>query len=259
VDEPVAISVDRSRSQLDRVDRILDAFDPGHTSLTLLGLVARTGLPKTTVYRTVRKMAALGWVEYRDGRYAIGARLFERATLAGGHLALRDTVLPFLQELCAATRETASLALLDGCDVLYLEKLVGRRPVPSLSRVGGHMPTLCTALGKTLVAYSPADVTEQIVEAGTTARTPNTLTSPRLLRQQLSRVRQEGIGYDREETEIGVRCVAAPVLVNRSCVAALSLTAPATRLVFAQHGPAVRFAAQQASQAVAERTSNGRA
>src|SRR6476620_8033961 len=135
VDEPVTITSDRSRSQLDRVDRILDAFDPGHTSLTLLGLVARTGLPKTTVYRTVRKMAALGWVEYRDGRYSIGARLFERATLAGGHLALRDTVLPFLQELCAATRETASLALLDGCDVLYLEKLVGRRPVPTLSRV----------------------------------------------------------------------------------------------------------------------------
>ena len=63
MDEPVAISADRSRSQLDRVDRILDAFDPGHTSLTLLGLVARTGLPKTTVYRTVRRMAALGWVE----------------------------------------------------------------------------------------------------------------------------------------------------------------------------------------------------
>ena len=63
------------------------------------------------------------------GRYTIGARLFERATLAGGHLALRDAALPFLQELCAATRETANLALLDGCDVLYLEKLVGRRPV----------------------------------------------------------------------------------------------------------------------------------
>ena len=99
----MAISADRPGPQLDRVDRILDAFDPGHTSLTLLGLVARTGLPKTTVYRTVRKMAALGWVECRGGRYTIGARLFERATLAGGQLALRDAVLPFLQELCGAT------------------------------------------------------------------------------------------------------------------------------------------------------------
>ncbi len=258
MDEPVTITSDRSRSQLDRVDRILDAFDPGHTSLTLLGLVARTGLPKTTVYRTVRKMAALGWVECRDGRYAIGARLFERATLASGHLALRDAVLPFLQDLCGVTRETANLAVLDGCDVLYLEKLVGRRPVTTLSRVGGHMPPLCTALGKALVAYSPTDLAEQIVETGITARTPNTLTSPRVLRQQLSRIREEGIGYDREETEIGVRCVAAPVLVNGSCVAALSLTAPATRLVFAQHAPAVRFAAQQASQTVADRTANGR-
>ena len=215
--------------------------------------------PKTTVYRTIRKMAALGWVECRGSRYVIGARLFERATLAGGQLAVRDAVLPFLQELCAATRETANLAILDGADVLYLEKLVGRQPVPTLSRVGGHMPALCTALGKVLVAYSPNDVAEQIVDVGITARTPNTLTSRRVLWQQVSRVREEGIGYDREETEIGVRCVAAPVLVNGSCAAALSLTAPATRLVFAQYAPAVRFAARQASLAVADRSANGRA
>ena len=127
------------------------------------------------MYRTVRKMAALGWLECRGGRYTIGTRLFERATLAGGHLALRDAALPILQELCAATRETANLAVLDGGDVLYLEKLVGRRPVTTPSRVGGRMPPLCTALGKVLIAYSATEVGEQIVETGLTARTPNTV------------------------------------------------------------------------------------
>lgn len=251
---------DRLRSQLDRVDSILDAFDPHHTSLTLVGLVARTGLPKTTVHRTVQKMKALGWLECRDGRYAIGTRLFERATLAADNLALRAAALPFLQELCATTRETANLAVLDGRDVIYLEKLVGRRPVTTLSRVGGHMPALCTALGKALTAFAPGDVGEQIVEKGIVAMTPNTVTSPRRMRQELARVRDHGISYDREESGIGVRCIAAPVLAaDGSCVAAVSITAPAARLVFAQHAPAVSYAAQQASQAVAGRTAPGRA
>jgi DNA-binding IclR family transcriptional regulator len=250
----VAIISDRPRSPLERVDSILDAFDQDHTSLTLLGLVARTGLPKTTVHRTVHKMVTLGWVEYRRGRYTIGARLFERATLAADQLMLRAAALPFLQELCAATRETVNLAVLDGCEVIYLEKLVGRRPITTMSRIGGHMPALCTALGKSLAAFSPVAVAEQIIDNGSDARTPNTITTPREMRQELARVRGEGISYDREESGIGVRCIAAPVLgANSSCVAAISITAPAGRLLFAQHAPAVRHAAQQASQAMAGR------
>lgn len=246
----VAAIGDRTRSPLERVDSILDAFDPDHTRLTLLGVVARTGLPKTTVHRTLHRMVALGWADYSRGRYTIGARLFERATLAADQVILRAAALPFLQELCAATHETVNLAVLDGCDVIYLEKLVGRRPITTTSRIGGHMPALCTALGKSLVAFSPAEVAEQIIDNGNAARTPNTITSPQRMRQELARVRAEGISYDREESGLGIRCIAAPMLgVDNTCVAAISITAPAGRLVFAQHAPAVRHAAQQASMA----------
>ena len=158
--------------------------------------------------------------------------------LAGGRLALRDAALPILQEVCAVTRETANLAVLDGGEVLYLEKLVGRSPVVTPSRVGGRMPALCTALGKVLTAFSAPEVGEQVIESGLAARTPNTVTSPSALRRELARVRGEGIGFDREETVTGVRCVAAPVLAtDGTCVAAVSITAPADRLVFAQHRP----------------------
>jgi DNA-binding IclR family transcriptional regulator len=248
----MALIADRPRCLLDRANAVLEAFDAEHADLTLLGLVARTGLPKTTVHRTAKKMLELGWLERREGRYGIGTRLFERAMLAAGRLALRDAALPVLQEISAATRETANLAVLEGNEVLYLEKLVGRQPVATLSRVGGRMPALCTALGKILTAFSAPAIGEQVIESGLAVRTPNTVTCPSALRRELARVRGEGIGFDREETVTGVRCVAAPVLTaDGTCVAAVSITAQADRLVFAQMAPAVRYAAQQVSHAIA--------
>ena len=204
----MATIAEHPRCLLDRANAILEAFDAEHAALTLLGLVARTGLPKTTVHRTAKKMLELGWLEHRAGRYAIGTRLFERAMLPSGRLALRDAALPVLQELSAATHETANLAVLEGGEVLYLEKLTGRRPPVTPSRVGGRMPALCTALGKTLAAFSPPEVGEQVMRSGLVARTPNTVTSPSALRRELARVRNEGIGFDREETVSG--CGASP-------------------------------------------------
>jgi hypothetical protein len=75
------------------------------------------------------RVMALGWLGSHEGPYAIGTRLLERATLAGGRLTLRDAALPYRQELYAVTPETVNLAVLDGPEILYLEKLVGRRPV----------------------------------------------------------------------------------------------------------------------------------
>ena len=198
------------------------------------------------MHRTAKKMLELGWLEHRAGRYAIGTRLFERVMLPSGRLALRDAALPVLQELSAATHETANLAVLEGGEVLYLEKLAGRRPPVTPSRVGGRMPALCTALGKTLTAFSPPEVGEQVMQSGLAVKDTEHGDLAVGLRRELARVRNEGIGFDREETVTGVRCIAAPVLAaDGTCFAAVSITAPADRLVFAQMvaGDQVRRAA----------------
>jgi DNA-binding IclR family transcriptional regulator len=236
---------------LSRANAILDAFDGEHLSLTLTGLVARTGLPKTTVFRICEEMIHLGWIEHRGGRYRVGTRLFERASLAGPRASVRDAALPFLQELCAATRETTHLAVIDGVQIVYLEKLVGRGPVTKLSRVGGRMPALCTGLGKVLTAFSDQHVREEVIGAGVVARTPHTLTKPWKIRRELARIRDEGMGYDHEESGLGLRCVAAPVAgPDGSCVAAVSLTGPVERLNVYRAAPIVRRAARQASLAL---------
>jgi DNA-binding IclR family transcriptional regulator len=244
--------VERTRSQLERADVILEAFDARHEYLTLLGLVERTGLPKTTVHRTVKKMLELGWVECRDGHYTIGIRLFERAALAARPTSLRDAALQPLQGLRSATLETVHLAVLDGAEVVYLEKLTGHRPIGTSSRVGGRMPALCTALGKVLTAFR-AEVAWSGVGVPV-ARTAHTLRDPGEIRNVLARARREGVAYDREEADLGVHCVAAPVTApDGTCIAALSVTGPAGRLDFCRLAPAVSSAAHQASRVLATR------
>jgi DNA-binding IclR family transcriptional regulator len=248
----MAMCADRTRSQLERADAVLEAFDAKHDSLTLWGLVERTGLPKTTVYRTTKKMLELGWVECHEGRYTIGTRLFERAALAATPLALREAALRPMQGLRTATLETVHLAVLDKAQVVYLEKLVGHRPVRTSSRVGGRMPALSTALGKVLTAFRP-EAAGSTIEAPV-ARTTHTLVDPTEIRRVLAQVRREGVAYDREETDPGVHCVAAPVVgPDGACVAALSVTGPAGRLAFPRLAPAVSSAARQTSRTLAAR------
>ena len=246
----MTICVEHTRSQLERADVILEAFDARHEDLTLLGLVERTGLPKTTVHRTVKKMLELGWVQCRDGRYTIGIRLFERAVLAARPISLRAAALAPMQALRTATLETVHLAVLDGTQVVYLEKLTGHRPIGTSSRVGGRLPALCTALGKVLMAFR-AEGPWSAVDVPV-ARTEHTLTDPVEIRRVLARVRREGVAYDREEGDLGVHCVAAPVTApDGACVAALSVTGPAGRLDFCRLAPAVSAAAHQASRVLA--------
>jgi DNA-binding IclR family transcriptional regulator len=249
----VPTSADRTRSQLERADAILEAFDAQHDSLSLQGLVQRTALPKTTVHRTVKKMLEFGWLECFDGRYTIGTRLFERAALAARPMALRDAAQRPMHGLRAATLETVHLGVLDGAQVVYLEKLVGHRPVRTSSRVGGRLPALCTALGKVLTAYRP-EVPGSRIETPV-PRTPHTLTDPDDIRRMLAEARRDGVGHDREETDPGVHCIAAPVTApDGACVAALSVTGPAGRLDFPRLAPMVSSAARQASLLFAARS-----
>src|SRR5207249_1892228 len=95
----VAVAGDEHNSFLGRIDVVLGAFDAEHPALTLGGLMARTQLPKTTVFRVVSQLARLGWVEHDGGRYVVGSRLFELGSLATIRTQLAELVRPFLQEL----------------------------------------------------------------------------------------------------------------------------------------------------------------
>ena len=239
---------------LDRAAAILGAFDATHRELTLAALVARSGLPRSTAHRTADRMIRLGWLDKPKDRYRIGNRLFEVSSLAPIRHELREAVLPFLQDLHHATRTTVQLGVLDGTQILVVERISGHRPMPMLSQAGGTIPAYCSGLGRAILAYCDAATVDEVIAAGMPRRTPRTLTSRVGVLRELAATPPRGWAVDREEGNIGVSCVAAPVFGPfGDVVAALSVTGP-THLVKADRiGPAVRLAAAAASRAYATR------
>jgi len=241
-------------SGLERAAVILGAFDAAHRELTLAALVARCGLPRSTVHRTADRMIRLGWLEKSVGRYRIGNRLFELASLAPIRLELREAALPFLQDLHQATKITVQLGVLDSTQVLVVEKITGHRPMPMLSQTGGMIPAYCSALGRAILAYSQPEVIDAALAGPLPARTPRTLTSPVAIMRELTAVPERGWAIDREEGNIGVSCVAAPIFgPSGDVAAALSVTGPSQLVRADRIGPAVRMAAAAASRAYTSR------
>ncbi len=229
---------------LERAAAILGAFDATHRELSLAALVARSGLPRSTAHRTADKMLRLGWLDKPEDRYRIGNRLFEVSGLAPIRHELREAVLPYLQELYHATRTTVQLGVLSGAQILVVEKISGHRPLPMLSQVGGM----------TVLAYSDAATVQAVIDAGLERRTPRTITTPTALRRELAAIPDRGWAVDREEGNIGVSCVAAPIFGPQGgVVAALSVTGPSALVRSDRAGPAVRMAAAAASRAYTTR------
>jgi DNA-binding IclR family transcriptional regulator len=239
---------------LDRAAAILGAFDATHRELTLAALVVRSGLPRSTTHRTADKMLKLGWLDKPQDRYRIGNRLFEISGLTPVRHELREAVLPFLQDLYNATRTTVQLGVLDGSQVLVVEKITGHRPMPMLSQVGGMIPAHCSGLGRAILAYSDSGTIDAVIEAGLTRRTPRTITTATALKRELTAIPDRGWAVDREEGNIGVSCVAAPIFGPLGAVvAALSVTGPTALVRADRAGPAVRMAAAAASRAYSTR------
>jgi DNA-binding IclR family transcriptional regulator len=234
---------------LDRAAAILGAFDAAHRELTLAALVTRCGLPRSTTHRTADKMIRLGWLEKPGDRYRIGNRLFEIASLAPIRLELREAVLPFLQDLHQATRITVQLGVLDASQVLVVDKITGHRAMPMLSQVGGMIPAHCSALGRAILAYSQPEIIDAALAGPLLPRTPRTLTSPVAILRELTAIPERGWAVEREEGNIGVSCVAAPIFGPLGEVAAaLSVTGPSQLVRADRLGPAVRMAAAAASR-----------
>jgi len=195
--------------------------------------------------RLLTLLEASGYVERVGTNFRLGRRLFE----LGSHIAfcrprgLRDTALPYLTDLYEQSHQVVHLAVLDGPDVLYLEKLFGHRHVRMPSHVGGRVPAVCCGLGKALLAFAEPTAIATAVAAGLRPRTPYSLGDERHLRTELAQIRREGVAYDREEVAVGLTCVAAPIVKHGSSVAAVSVAGPTGAFDPTQLAAAVRRAA----------------
>ena len=237
------------KSVLGRGLRLLDAFGAQDVELTLAQLADRTGLPKPTALRLARELVEWGGLERTKRGYRLGLTLFVLGQRVPRQRELREAALPHLEDLYEATHENVHLSVLDGVYTLFLEKVSGRRSMPIGSRIGGRMPAYCTATGKVLLAYGPAESFRRVVGHGLVRYTPRTIVLPAVLKADLARTVERGYGVNREEAEVGVSAVAAPVFDDEQrVIAAISITGYSHRLNLEQLAPAVQTSARSLSR-----------
>jgi DNA-binding IclR family transcriptional regulator len=225
-------TVETPSAVIDRVSLVLDAFD-GPGRLTLAQIVRRTGLPRSSAHRMLERLVQLRWLR-RSGRdYELGMRLVELGSLAVHQDRLHRAAVPLLHDLHRATGLVVHLAVLDGSDVVYLEKIGDRMTAAIPSRVGGRQPAHCTAVGKAMLAYT-GDVDDVDGIDLTSRRTKYSIGSLGQMRSELAKIRSHGISFDREEALTGFGCVAAPIGGPGEAVAAVSVCGPMNRMTFDQ-------------------------
>ena len=242
-------------SVVGRAMAVLTCFRAQDVGLSQAEIARRTGLAPPTVHRLVSELARWGMVERTSDGVRLGMHLFELGQLAPRQRWLREAAAPFLKDLYQATGETVHMAVLDGSEVVYLEKLVGSRGTSVPTRVGGRWPAHSTALGKALLAFAPEAVRRAVLDGELTRLTPYTKVTSGLLERELLNVRRDGLAFEHEESVAGVVCVACPVLGDDgTAMAAISVTGWSTELDAARMAPAVQTAALGLSRQLRSRS-----
>lgn len=235
-----------------RALRVLSAFSAEHPDLSLSEISRRAGMPLTTAHRLVAELTAWGALE-RDarGHYRIGLRLWEVGSLAPRSIGLREAALPLMEDLYEATHENVQLAVLDGLEVVYVERLCGRDAVPVYTRLGLRFTPHATGVGLVLLAYADAASQERYLAQPLRAFTARTITDPRRLRAVLAEVRRTGYAVSDGQVTLDALSVAAPVSgPDGDVVAALSIVVRADRATPSALAPAVVATARGISRAL---------
>lgn len=195
------------------------------------------GLHKSTCFGLLHTLAELGLVQRnpKTGGISLGLKTFMLGQAYKDNLDLRRLAQPYLHTLAGAALETVHLVIREGLNAVYIDKIESPHAMAIISQVGRRAKLHCTGVGKVIMSHMTA-AEQDIVLAGPLDRlTVHTITDPAELRAELGEIRRSGIGYDRQEIEIGLCCLAAPVFdASGDCIAAVSVSGPTTRLTKAR-------------------------
>ncbi len=237
---------DLSTTSVGKALHLLDSFRNAGPTLGVTELARRAGVPKSTAFRLLAYLEQGGYVERAGTNYRLAWRLFELGNRVQ-HCrprGLRDVAVPHMSDLHARTNHTVHLAVLEGNDIIYLEKIHGKGSVRTPTNVGARVPATCTGLGKSMLALSERQIVQQVLQEGLPRRTPYSITDPNRLASELATVRESGVAIDREEAALGLSCVAAPIMVKGRMIGAVSLSLPSNRFDPVTNVPLVRRAAE---------------
>lgn len=242
-----AISATESTASVTKALRLLDVFRSDGPVLGVSELARQAGVAKSTAFRLLALLEEAELVE-REGRgYRLAWRIFELGTSVQRRWpsGLREIAAPWLSELYVKSGQIAHLAVLDGADVLYLDKVSGPASPKMPTAVGGRVPANCTAVGKALLAFSQARFVEPVINGELDRMTRFSIADRGRLVAELQRVRKSGVAFDREESTMGIACIAAPVVTGANVIAAVSVAGRAARFDWNTNEQLVRAIARR--------------
>lgn len=234
---------------------ILNLFEGPRSELGNAEIARLVDLPAGTVSGLIYTLKAYHYLDQNPitRKYRLGLKLAERAAVLLDQLDLRKIAAPYLEKLREWCGESINLAIMDGQEVVYIERLFGKHALGIRSELGKRAPVHSTALGKVMLSYFPQEEIDLFLEHYRFSPvTRYTITERDRFEAELRRVCKMGFATDEEENEMGGRCVAAPIF-DHSCrpVAAVSISVPIQRLPREQvpvFGDRIKAAAQVISE-----------
>jgi IclR family transcriptional regulator, KDG regulon repressor len=223
---------DATLSTVRNAARLLKEFRTREASIGVSELARRLGLGKSGVHRLLTTLVAEGLVEQdpRTGGYRLGIVMFELGEAVKVHLDLHAAAGPVLAHLRDQTGESSQVGVLDGDDVVYVDRLESAHSLRLFTETGRRVPAHCTSSGKVLLAHAPEHVREAFLARPIARLTPHTIVDADVLRGELATVRTRGWAEAINEREIGVASLAAPIRdLHGEVVASISIGAPVAR------------------------------
>lgn len=213
---------------------ILNLFDGSRSELRNAEIAKLLNLPPGTAAGLIYTLKVNNYLDQNPSnrKYRLGLKLAERASVLLDQLDLRKIAAPHLEELREWSGESVNLAIVNGSEVVYIERLFGKHALGIRSELGKRGPIHSTALGKAIVAFLPLEKLISFIAAYQFFPvTRYTINDAERFSEELCRVQKCGFALDEEENEVGGRCVAAPIFDHDSNpVAAVSISVPIQRL-----------------------------
>lgn len=241
--------------------QVLECLGKHGAGLTLMEVARPLGWTKTSAYRYLSTLTALGYLEIDETsrRYRPTVKVLSLGYAALNALTFPELVLPFLEQLSQRFGESTSMAVLDGTEVVHVARAVSKRILATNIHVGSRLPAYCTSLGRVLLAFLPDAERERRLRGITLTRyTPNTITDPRKLRRVLAQVRRQGYAINDQELDLGLWSCSVPVLDKQGKVfAAINVSASSLRASVEEAAekivPALRMASREITEILKSR------
>ena len=210
-------------SSLVRGLQILSTFTTKRPSLKVSEIAEINGLDQATVFRFVYTLEKLGYLvrDEETKRYRQGVRMLTIGLPAREGIAVRNVALPIMYELSKTVNETVRLAVLDDVEAVTIAVAELPDRIYFRTRIGERLPSYGTALGKVLLAYQPIENWDRLIsQIDFVQHTDKTILDPGLLREELTKIREQGYAIQDSELLVGLGSVAAPIFDYQNHIAA---------------------------------------